>query len=223
MYLKGFKKLFIDILSTLRIRTFRDHLGMYLFGFGAEWLFTATFTYFVVYVLSRPSTFVSEMNSLSSILQLISTLIFVKIVAKKGFKKPFIWARSIVIAAILGYIGVAVLNVPHTTGLIIAIVIVFGLGTGGVYYIPWTSYTFMADGDEVVTNRRREGIYAGAMTMAEKLIRASIVYTLEFTVTAFGFKEGASVQLESACNAIIGVMLFGCCGLHFLELSVLSR
>ena len=52
------------------------------------------------------------------------------------------------------------------TVLIIAIVIVFGLGTGGVYYIPWTSYTFMADVDEVVTNRRREGIYAGAMTMA---------------------------------------------------------
>ena len=71
------------------------------------------------------------MNSLSSILQLISTLIFVKIVAKKGFKKPFIWALSIVIAAILGYIGVAVLNVPHMTVLIITIVIVFGLGTGG--------------------------------------------------------------------------------------------
>lgn len=213
---EGFKKLFIDILSTLRIRTFRDHLGMYLFGFGAEWLFTATFTYFVVYVLSRPSTFVSEMNSLSSILQLISTLIFVKIVAKKGFKKPFIWALSIVIAAILGYIGVAVLNVPHMTVLIIAIVIVFGLGTGGVYYIPWTSYTFMADVDEVVTNRRREGIYAGAMTMAGKLIRASIVSILGFTLAAFGFKEGASVQPESACNAIIGVMLFGCCGLALL-------
>ena len=207
---------FVDILSTLRIRTFRDHLGMYLFGFGAEWLFTATFTYFVVYVLSRPSTFVSEMNSLSSILQLISTLIFVKIVAKRGFKKPFIWALSIVIAAILGYIGVAVLNVPHMTVLIIAIVIVFGLGTGGVYYIPWTSYTFMADVDEVVTNRRREGIYAGAMTMAGKLIRASIVSILGFTLAAFGFKEGASVQPESACNAIIGVMLFGCCGLALL-------
>ena len=115
-----------------------------------------------------------------------------------------------------GYIGVAVLNVPHMTVLIIAIVIVFGLGTGGVYYIPWTSYTFMADVDEVVTNRRREGIYAGAMTMAGKLIRASIVSILGFTLAAFGFKEGASVQPESACNAIIGVMLFGCCGLALL-------
>jgi oligogalacturonide transporter len=41
---EGFKKLFMDILSTLKIRTFRRHLGMYLFGFGAEWLFTAAFT-----------------------------------------------------------------------------------------------------------------------------------------------------------------------------------
>lgn len=213
---EGFKKLFVDILSTLRIRTFRDHLGMYLFGFGAEWLFTATFTYFVVYNLGRPSTFVSEMNSLSSILQLISTAIFVGIVAKKGFRKPFIWALSIVICAILGYVAVAVFNLPHMTGVIIAIVIVFGLGTGGVYYIPWTSYTFMADVDEVVTNRRREGIYAGAMTMAGKLIRASIVSILGFTLAAFGFESGATTQPQSACNAIIGVMLIGCCGLAVL-------
>ena len=41
---EGFKKLFTDILSTLKIRTFRHHLGMYLFAFGAEWLFTAAFT-----------------------------------------------------------------------------------------------------------------------------------------------------------------------------------
>lgn len=213
---EGFKKLFIDIISTLRVRTFRHHLGMYLFGFGAEWLFTAAFTYFVIYVLDRSSAFVSEMNSLSSILQLVSTMLFVGIVAKKGFKKPFIWALSIVIAAILGYVAVAVLNVPHLTGVIIAIVIVFGIGTGGVYYIPWTSYTFMADVDEVVTNRRREGIYAGAMTMAGKLLRASIVSILGFTLAAFGFQEGVDVQPVSAQNAIIGVMLIGCCGLALL-------
>ena len=213
---EGFKKLFTDILSTLKVRTFRHHLGMYLFGFGAEWLFTATFTYYVVYVLAQPSTFVSEMNSISSILQLISTMLFVGIVAKKGFKKPFIWALSVVIAAILGYIAVAFVHVPNLTIVMIAIVVVFGLGTGGVYYIPWTSYTFMADVDEVVTNRRREGIYAGAMTMAGKLLRASIVSILGFTLAAFGFKEGVSVQPQSAQNAIIGVMLIGCCGLALL-------
>jgi oligogalacturonide transporter len=48
------------------------------------------------------------------------------------------------------------------------ITVLFGLGTGGVYYIPWTVYTFLADVDEIYTGRRREGIYAGAMTFSGK-------------------------------------------------------
>ncbi len=213
---EGFKKLFIDILSTLRIRTFRHHLGMYLFGFGSEWLFTAVFTYFVVFNLDRPSVFVSQMNSLSSILQLVSTAMFIGIVAKFGFKKPFIWALTVVIAGIVGFVLVDIFNVPHMTAVIIAVVIVFGLGTGGVYYIPWTSYTFMADVDEVVTNRRREGIYAGAMTMAGKLLRASIVSILGFVLAIFGFQSGVHTQPESVHGAILGIMLIGCCGLALL-------
>ena len=134
--IEGVKKLFIDIISTLKIKSFREHLGMYLFGFGAEWLFTATFTYFIVFCLQRPSTFVSEMNSMSSILQLVSTALFIGIVAKKGFTKPFIGALSVVIVAILGYVAIFVFHVHDITAVVIAITIVFGLGTGGVYYIP---------------------------------------------------------------------------------------
>lgn len=213
---EGFKKLFIDIFSTLRIRTFREHLGMYLFGFGAEWLFTAVFTYFIVFVLQRPSTFVSEMNSMSSILQLISTMIFMMICAKKGFTRPFTVALGMVISAVLAYNIIYFLHIPHLTWLVIAITAFFGLGTGGVYYIPWTTYVFMADIDEVVTNRRREGIYSGAMTMAGKLMRATVVFILGVVLSKFGFKEGAATQPSSAVNAIIGVMLIGVVGLAIL-------
>ncbi len=47
------KKLSVDMLSTFRLRIFRKHLGMYLFGFGAEWLFASAFTYFIVFGLKR--------------------------------------------------------------------------------------------------------------------------------------------------------------------------
>lgn len=213
---EGIKKLFVDIVSTLRVKTFRHHLGMYLFGFGAEWLFTATFTYFIVFALGKPSTFVSELNSMNSILQLISTAVFIGIVAKYGFRKPFAWALLVVIAGVLGYVGVFLLNVPHLTWVIVGVTILFGLGTGGVYYIPWTTYTFMADVDEVVTNRRREGVYAGAMTMAGKLMRASIVFLLGVVLQWFGFESGASSQPDSAVHAIIGVLIIGVCGLAVL-------
>lgn len=215
-FTEGIKKLFVDIISTLKVKTFRKHLGMYLFGFGAEWLFTACFTYFIVFCLQRPSTFVSEMNSMSSILQLVSTAIFIGIVAKKGFTKPFISALCVVISAIICYVGIFVFQLHHITALVILVTAVFGLGTGGVYYIPWTAYTFMADVDEVVTNRRREGVYAGAMTMAGKLMRASIVFLLGQVLAAFGFVSGASTQPASAVHAIVLVLLIGVGGMALI-------
>lgn len=210
------KKLFIDIFSTLRNRTFRWHLGMYCFGFGAEWLMTATFTYFIVFCLEQPATMVSGLNSLSSVLQLISTAAFMVICARYGFSKPFAGALGVVIMSVISYTIVYFLHIPHLTWLVVGITAVFGLGTGGVYYIPWANYTFMADIDEVITNRRREGIYSGAMTMAGKLIRASIVFILGVVLSWFGFKTGAKTQPEPAVHAIVGVLLFGVCGLAIL-------
>ncbi|WP_392563539.1 MFS transporter [Orbus wheelerorum] len=215
--IEGVKKLFLDVYSTFRLKTFRNHLGMYLFGFGAEWLFAATFTYFIVFNLGQPRAFVSEMNSLSSICQLISTAFFMVWCAKHGFKRPFVIAILIVISSVIGYVGVFHFNLPHITWIVVAITIWFGLGTGGVYYIPWSVYTFLADIDEVLTGRRREGIYAGAMTMAGKLMRATVVFILGLVLSHFGFKSGIlETQPDSAINAINGVMLFGVCGMAIL-------
>ncbi len=220
---QSFKKLFVDIFSTFKIKTFRNHLGMYLFSSGAEWLFTATFTYFIVFVLQKPSTFVSELNSMNSILQLISTALFIGICVKKGFTKPFILALIVVITATMGYISIAIFHLPHLTWLVITITFMFGLGTGGVYYVPWTVYTFLADVDEIVTNRRREGVYAGAMTMSGKLVRASIVFLLGIILSLFGFKDGTSTQPLSAQHAIIGVLFFGVCGFALIAIFFSKR
>lgn len=217
--IEGIKKLFLDVYSTFRLKTFRNHLGMYLFGFGAEWLFAATFTYFIVFNLGQPRTFVSEMNSLSSICQLISTALFMIWCAKFGFKRPFILAILIVISSVIGYVGIFHFNMPHITWLVIAITIWFGLGTGGVYYIPWSVYTFLADIDEVLTGRRREGIYAGAMTMAGKLMRATVVFILGIVLSYYGFQSGThDSQPDSAISAINGVMLFGVCGMAIVSI-----
>ena len=140
------------------------------------------------------------------------------IVAKKGFSKPYIWALTVVIATVLGYVAIALTGLTSLTALIIAVTVVFGLGTGAVYYVPWTTYVFMADVDEIVTNRRREGTYAGAMTMAGKLTRATIVFILGAVLQSFGFKSGATVQPQSAINAITGVMVFGVCGMALLAI-----
>jgi oligogalacturonide transporter len=205
------KQLVSDMMSTFYLRIFRKHLGMYLFGFGAEWLFASTFTYFIVFGLKQDAALVSHLNSMSSILQLVSTALFIGICVKYGFARPFRIALQIVIVSVLAYSALYFTGWSETTTILVlfGITVVFGLSTGGIYYIPWTVYTFLADVDEVLTGRRREGIYAGAMTFAGKMVRSIIVFIMGWVLSRFGFVSGQAQQPQSAEYAIVGVFCIG--------------
>lgn len=213
--LEKVKQLVINIVSTFRLKVFRVHIGMYLFGFGAEWLFTGTFTYYIVFVLRHSSTSVSGLNSLSSLLQLVSTAIFMVICAKKGFSKPYIFGLSIVVIAMLCFVGVYIGNI-NNFAIVILIMVFFGIGTGGVYYIPWSLYTFIADVDEALTGERREGTYSGAMMLVGQIMQASVIFLLGLFLQHCGFKEGVTTQPLSAVHAIVGVLLIGVVGMAII-------
>lgn len=200
-----------DMKSTFHLRVFRKHLGMYLCGFGAEWLFASVFTYFIIFVLQYDPSMVAGLSSLNSVLQLFSTAIFIAICVKHGFSKPYILALGIVIFTVICYSLLYFLQLPHqyATVAMLAITVLFGIGTGGVYYIPWTVYTFLADIDEAFTGRRREGLYAGAMTFAGKLMRSVIVFVMGVILSFYGFQSKSHTQPESAVTAIALVFCLG--------------
>lgn len=131
-----------DMRSTFYLRVFRKHLGMYLCGFGAEWLFASIFTYFVIFVLQHDPAMVAGLNSLNSILQLISTALFIGLCVKKGFSKPYILALGIVIFAVLLYTSLWFFHLPSglATVLMFGITVLFGLVPAGftIYPGPFT-------------------------------------------------------------------------------------
>lgn len=57
---------------------------------------------------------------------------------EKGFSKPYILALGIVIFAVLLYTSLWFFHLPSglATVLMFGITVLFGPGTGGVYYIP---------------------------------------------------------------------------------------
>jgi oligogalacturonide transporter len=65
----------------------------------------------------------------------------------------------------------------------------------------------------VLTGRRREGIYAGAMTFAGKITRSAIVFAMGWILGQFGFLSGQAAQPDTAVNAIIGIFTLGVIGL----------
>ena len=225
--IEGLKKLFVDIFSTLRIRTFRHLLGMYLFGFGAEWLFNSTFSYYVVYVLMLQKSNASWWQSLSPILQVVSTLGVMFLIAKIGFRKPYMIAECVIITCAVAYAacGFFHLDAASAAGMvaITSIVVVFGLGTGAVYYIPWQTYLFVADADEIVTGRRREGTFSAAMHLCGKLMNSAVVAILGTALAAAGFIESTADTQVSAADqpaavrtTILLVLVVGVGGLSLL-------
>jgi len=214
--IENLKQLVLNMLSTFKVKTFRNHLGMYLFGFGAEWLFAASFTYFVVFALGQKAEMVSNLNSFSSIMQLISTFGFITLCIKMGFAKPFRIALNIVILSVIAYTVLYFTDSNNMVIILFTITAFFGLGTGGVYYIPWNVYTFLADVDEMVTGKRREGVYAGAMTFCGKLMRSVIVFGMGWVLDAFGFVSGEKAQPASAINALITIFSIGVISLAIL-------
>ena len=94
---------------------------MYLCGFGAEWLFASIFTYFVIFVLQHDPAMVAGLNSLNSILQLVSTALFIGLCVKR-FSKPYILALSVVIFAVLLYTSLWFFHLPAHLATILMLV-----------------------------------------------------------------------------------------------------
>jgi oligogalacturonide transporter len=208
-FMDSVKKLFVDISSTFRVKTFRHHLGMYLGGYLAEWLFTSTFTYFIVFSLFQSSELVSSLNSFNSVIQIISTYLFIHFCVRKGLRMPFIAALVIVCFSVTGYGLLYMTGASNMMIWLYVITLFMGLGTGGVYYIPWNQYAFLADVDEALTGRRREGIYAGMMIFTGKIMRAVVIFVLGWVLQRYGFVSGAKSQPVEAQHAIFYVLVIG--------------
>ena len=96
------------------------------------------------------------------------------------------------------------------SGWIFALPVAFaGLGRGALNYIPWATYNYMADVDEIVTGRRREGAFAGVMTFVRKMSQAAALIAVGQILQASGFVTGAASQSPQTIHAIVAVMIGG--------------
>jgi len=91
----------------------------------------------------------------------------------------------------------------------------------------------------VFTGRRREGIYAGAMTFSGKLMRSAIVFVMGSILSFYGFQSKSHTQSESVrrhrrcvlcrgyCLALIAIVFSSQMNLnrktHMVVLSEVSR
>ncbi|WP_113626768.1 MFS transporter [Pectobacterium peruviense] len=206
---QSLKRLNVELVSTLRIRIFRQHLGMYLGGYIAQDVFNAVFTYYVVFVLMQSPTMASNLMGTMAILQFIAVIGMIPLCIRFGPAPSYRFVVCLFGLSALSYAVLWYSGLHDTFSLLLLISALAGIGRGGINYVPWNTYTYIADVDEVITAQRREGIFAGIMTLTRKASQAGAVMLVGIVLQLSGFVSGQSVQAPSVSHTILMILSFG--------------
>ncbi|MCJ2182924.1 MFS transporter [Novosphingobium sp. 1949] len=215
--LEALKALYRNLFSTMRIRAFRLHLGMYLGGYISQDVFNAAFTFFVIFALAGSTAFASELLGTMYIVQFVAVILAINLALRTAPSHAYQIAAASFAAGALTLVGLWALGLEAGSQAIWAPIVLAGLGRGALNYIPWATYNYMADVDEIVTGTRREGSFAGVMTFVRKATQAVAVAGVGFIMQAGGFVSGAEVQSHGAILTItlllgvgtVGMLVFG--------------
>jgi len=205
----AFFTLYHNLLSTLRVRTFRLHLGMYLGGYLSQDIYNATFTYFVIFALAGSVSTVSSLVGVTFTVQLLAVGLAILLTLRLSPAATYRLAALSFATGVVILMGMYLAGLKVTNPLFWLPIVFAGLGRGALNYIPWATYNYMADVDEIVTGRRRDGAFAGVMTFVRKLSQAVAVIVVGQVMDAAGFVSKANVQHPSAIAAIALLLSMG--------------
>ncbi|MBI3368787.1 MAG: MFS transporter [Burkholderiales bacterium] len=234
-------RMFRDLASTLRIRPFRQHLALYLGGYLSQDIFNTAFPIFVATVMGGATLVISQLMTAMYVAQLLSVMVAIRIVIRTGPVLAYRGAIACFIAALLLYAGFYLLRPagfdaglrqldgsvfsalnPGTTAFSPALafwlfvpIALAGLGRGTLNFVPWSVYNYLPDIDEAVTGQRREGIFAGVMTLVRKLAQSIAIVVTGWLIDLGGYVSPkahpgqAITQTPEAIQTLTAVMVVG--------------
>lgn len=200
--IKEIKFIFLNIFSTLKVRAFRLNLLMYIGAFVALDVFGASFAYYFTFILHYNVSSASVVYTCFSIIQVISVPIIAYLCIKIGSVMSYRVAIGCLLISMVSFIIIPLFNPTISLIFFVLVIFVLGFARAGCYFTPWNIYNFIADIDEALTTKRREGTFASTMTVSRKLIQALAFAIVGFTLSIFNFKAGAVIQPSSALLGI---------------------
>ena len=214
---KDYLKVLGEYASTFKLKCFRKHLGLYLLSFTAGDIFNAVFLFFCVYNLKLSSSFGAYLLSFS-IVGIPGTIIGGVLFLKLGPTKLYKITYTFMILSVLAYYGVYLIDPAAKTAILLVISIVYFSFRSLAVLTPWTVFPFIPDVDEIVSMKRREGLFAAVMTFTRKSTVALATFLIGVVLQEGGFVKGQDVQSPQTVQIIGYVLLIGCVSLFALSL-----
>lgn len=195
-----------DWLSVFKNRSFRKYIRIFVSSQMAIDITMALAVYFLNVNIQKEHLFVPTMAAILGT-QLIFIGIFSVMAQKTNKKVPAIVGAITWIAASL----ILLLFTPRTPDLvIIAVCALIGIGAAGCNFVSWSILPDISDVDELMTGRRREGLYSGVSTFLRKMAGGLAVGGIGPLLDVFNYSKQAvtSGQIEPVTD--IGIKLMFC-------------
>ncbi len=173
--------------TVFRNRTYRIYLGVFIFVQVAIDLLLALFVFYIDIVVLRFASYELIMGVLL-VFQLAFMFLHNAIAQKKGKVYPLYIGIPVWVAASVGFIFVTSVT-PVWVICVLAVMVAMGAAAGNL--ATWSMLSDTCDVDELITGKRREGIYSGFTTFARKFSSGIAVLMLGFGLKFAGFDQNA--------------------------------
>src|SRR5690606_9872968 len=201
--------------SVIKNRSFRIYVTVFILCQMAIDTVMTLAVYFLTVSLQKEELFVVIMGSILAT-QLIFIGIFSHLAQKTDKATPAYISAGVWIAS-----SFAVIFFSNSTPdfIVISTCALIGVGSAGLNLFSWSALPDIADVDELITGRRREGLYAGVATFLRKLSGGVVVGALGIALDVIGYsKEALSAGIISPTTDWGIRILF--CALPFTFLSL---
>ncbi|HPK15801.1 MAG: Inner membrane symporter YicJ [Firmicutes bacterium ADurb.Bin248] len=179
--------------SVFRNKTYRIFLGIFIFVQVAIDLLLAIFIFYIDIVVLQYKNYEVVMGVLL-VCQLLFMFMHNKIAQKKGKHYPLFVGIPVWIAASAGFAFVSS-TTPLWVILALAVLIAAGAAAGNLS--TWAMLSDTCEVDELITGKRREGIYSGFTTFARKCASGAAVLVMGFGLQLAGFDQLAYNQARA--------------------------
>lgn len=174
-------------MSVFKNKSFRLYARIFVTSQMAIDAVMALAVYYLGVSIRKDQLFIPAMASIL-VVQLIFISIFSIIAQKYSKKTPALISAIVWIAASVLIFTFS----PETPDLIVIITCSFiGIGAAGCNLISWSILPDISDVDELITGRRREGLYSGVSTFLRKLSGGLVVGSIGLLLDAVRYSDSA--------------------------------
>ena len=195
-----------DFLSVFKNKSFRAYSLIFVFSQIAIDITMAVAVFFLNVSLQKPQLFVPTMAAIL-VVQLLFIIAFTVIAQKFNKNIPGMIAAAIWIVA-----NIAIFTfTPQTPdAMIVTICALIGIGAAGCNLVSWSILPDISDVDELMTGKRREGLYSGVSTFLRKLSGGLAIGAVGILLDAFRYSERAVSVGSIEPITIVGIKLMFC-------------